>query len=85
MMTNHRRLRGFVANFTSQRGFSSSQEFKPDGVSVGIHFYGANIGTVRRRMFDAVTDETELFVSGYSRDNIPKLWIYFDEIRSVYQ
>lgn len=34
-------------------------------VAVSIHVYGANIGTVRRHVFDAVTGEARDFVSGY--------------------
>lgn len=51
----------------------------PDGVSISIHVYGANIGTVRRHIFDAQTSEVKSFVSGYSRDDIPNIWDYSDE------
>lgn len=46
----------------------------PDSVSISIHVYGANIGTVRRHIFDAVTGEARQFVSGYSADMIPNIW-----------
>jgi 3-mercaptopropionate dioxygenase len=36
------------------------------GVAVSIHVYGANIGTVRRHVFDPLTGEAREFVSGYS-------------------
>jgi predicted metal-dependent enzyme (double-stranded beta helix superfamily) len=37
-----------------------------DRVSVSIHCYGADIGTVRRHVYDPVTGATRLFVSGYA-------------------
>lgn len=44
-----------------------------DRVSVSIHVYGANIGTVRRHVFtpDGTVKD---FVSGYSNDWVPNLW-----------
>ncbi|MEV2232080.1 hypothetical protein AB0H69_26445 [Streptomyces phaeochromogenes] len=33
--------------------------------TVGIHVYGGNIGTIRRRSYDPATGETEWFVSGW--------------------
>jgi 3-mercaptopropionate dioxygenase len=33
--------------------------------TVGIHVYGGNIGTVRRRSYDPATGEAHLFVSGW--------------------
>ena len=46
----------------------------PDGVSVSIHVYGANIGAVRRHVFDAETGAAKDFVSGYSAATVPNLW-----------
>ncbi|WP_322106567.1 cysteine dioxygenase [Paraburkholderia sp. J41] len=44
-----------------------------DRVSVSIHVYGANIGAVRRSIWQA--DGTpRTFVSGYSNDALPNLW-----------
>lgn len=37
-----------------------------DRVSISIHAYGANIGKVRRHVFDPQTGEAKEFVSGYS-------------------
>ena len=45
----------------------------PEGPSVSIHVYGANIGAVRRSRFDLNGDSTP-FVSGYSNDLVPNLW-----------
>lgn len=44
-----------------------------DRVSISIHVYGANIGTVRRHVFtpDGTVKD---FVSGYSNDWVPNLW-----------
>ncbi len=35
--------------------------------TVGIHVYGANIGTLRRRSYDPVTGEAQWFVSGWQQ------------------
>lgn len=37
-----------------------------DRVSISIHAYGANIGKVRRHVFDPATGAVKEFVSGYS-------------------
>lgn len=46
----------------------------PDRVSVSIHLYGGNIGTIRRRAFDPVSSTPRPFVSGYSGAVVPNLW-----------
>ena len=46
---------------------------RPDGPSVSIHVYGANIGAVQRLKFDLHGRSTP-FVSGYSNDFVPNLW-----------
>jgi predicted metal-dependent enzyme (double-stranded beta helix superfamily) len=44
-----------------------------DQPSTSIHVYGANIGAVRRSMYE--TDGTsKTFVSGYSNTELPNLW-----------
>ncbi|MDR2165109.1 MAG: cysteine dioxygenase [Zoogloeaceae bacterium] len=45
-----------------------------DQVSISIHVYGANIGRVRRHVFDPQTGAARSFVSGYSNDMTPNLW-----------
>ncbi len=45
-----------------------------DEVSVSIHVYGANIGAVRRHVFDPATGKPSQFVSGYASDVMPNLW-----------
>jgi predicted metal-dependent enzyme (double-stranded beta helix superfamily) len=45
-----------------------------DRSSVSIHVYGANIGAVRRHVFDAATGAAKDFVSGYSIATVPNLW-----------
>jgi predicted metal-dependent enzyme (double-stranded beta helix superfamily) len=37
-----------------------------DRVSISIHAYGANIGRVRRHVFDLETGAVKEFVSGYA-------------------
>ena len=46
---------------------------RPDGPSISIHVYGANIGAVRRHRLD---DQGRVidFVSGYSNTTVPNLW-----------
>lgn len=46
----------------------------PDGVSVSIHVYGANIGAVRRHVFDPKTGSRKPFVSGYAAPVMPNVW-----------
>ncbi|MDB6146330.1 MAG: hypothetical protein JWP80_5374 [Pseudomonas sp.] len=44
-----------------------------DQVSISIHVYGANIGAVRRAVYQP--DGTEkLFISGYSNTVLPNIW-----------
>jgi len=45
-----------------------------DRPSISIHVYGANIGAVRRHVFDPATGAPKDFVSGYSLDAVPNLW-----------
>jgi 3-mercaptopropionate dioxygenase len=44
-----------------------------DRVSISIHVYGANIGAVRRHVFE-MDGSTKDFVSGYSNEAVPNLW-----------
>ncbi|MCW5734625.1 MAG: cysteine dioxygenase [Enhydrobacter sp.] len=45
-----------------------------DRPSVSIHVYGANIGAVRRHVFDPATGTAREFVSGYHSEVVPNLW-----------
>jgi 3-mercaptopropionate dioxygenase len=45
-----------------------------DRVSISIHVYGANIGAVRRAVFDPETGEEKPFISGYANASLPNLW-----------
>ena len=44
-----------------------------DRVSISIHVYGANIGAVRRAVYQADGSE-KLFISGYSNTLLPNIW-----------
>lgn len=46
-----------------------------DRASVSIHVYGANIGKVARSTFNRTTGARESFVSGYSNDTLPNIWM----------
>lgn len=50
-----------------------------DRVSVSIHVYGANIGRVRRHVYDEATGNVKAFVSGFSSNVVPNLWTPGDE------
>ncbi len=45
-----------------------------DGVSVSIHVYGANIGSVSRHVFDLATGQSSSFISDYVNSVTPNLW-----------
>ena len=45
-----------------------------DRPSVSIHVYGANIGAVKRHVYEAETGRVTSFVSGYSGSVMPNLW-----------
>jgi predicted metal-dependent enzyme (double-stranded beta helix superfamily) len=45
-----------------------------DRTAVSIHVYGANIGAVRRHVFDAASGAAREFVSGYHNRVLPNLW-----------
>ena len=45
-----------------------------DRASISIHVYGANIGAVKRHVFDPETGASKSFISGYSSQAVPNLW-----------
>jgi 3-mercaptopropionate dioxygenase len=54
-----------------------------DRVSISIHVYGANIGAVKRHVFDAATGTAKDFVSGYSNTSLPNVWDRSAEVRAT--
>ena len=44
-----------------------------DGPSTSIHVYGANIGAIRRSMYEP-DGSSKTFISGYSNTELPNLW-----------
>jgi len=42
--------------------------------AVSIHVYGANIGAVRRHVFEAASGTPKEFISGYHNTVMPNLW-----------
>lgn len=54
-----------------------------DRVSISIHVYGANIGAVRRHVFDPATGIDKPFVSGYSNPLLPNFWDRSAEVRAT--
>ena len=44
-----------------------------DQVSISIHVYGANIGAVKRAVYQSDGSE-KLFISGYSNAYLPNIW-----------
>jgi predicted metal-dependent enzyme (double-stranded beta helix superfamily) len=53
-----------------------------DRVSISIHVYGANIGAVKRHVFDPATGIDKPFVSGYSSPVMPNFWDRSAEVRA---
>lgn len=45
-----------------------------DRVSISIHIYGANIGAVKRHIYESDTGQKKTFVSGYSSKVTPNIW-----------
>ncbi|MEQ9121710.1 MAG: cysteine dioxygenase [Alphaproteobacteria bacterium] len=45
-----------------------------DRPSISIHVYGANLGAVRRHVFDPATGAPSRFVSGFSNTACPNIW-----------
>jgi predicted metal-dependent enzyme (double-stranded beta helix superfamily) len=45
-----------------------------DQTSISIHVYGGNIGRIQRAVFDPMTGEEKLFISGYANSVTPNLW-----------
>jgi len=54
-----------------------------DRTSISIHIYGANIGAVKRHVFDAATGTPKNFVSGYSNAAVPNFWDRSAEVRET--
>jgi predicted metal-dependent enzyme (double-stranded beta helix superfamily) len=52
-----------------------------DRPSISIHVYGANIGAVRRHVFDPATGAPREFISGYHNTVMPNLWDRSQESR----
>ncbi len=46
-----------------------------DAPSVSIHVYGANIGVVRRHVYDEGSGIARPFVSGYAAAALPNVWL----------
>ena len=46
-----------------------------DKVSIGIHVYGSNIGAQRRHTFNLEDGAATEFISSYSSDKVPNLWV----------
>ena len=45
-----------------------------DSVSISIHVYGANIGALKRHVYDLHTGQKKPFISGYTNKVIPNIW-----------
>jgi predicted metal-dependent enzyme (double-stranded beta helix superfamily) len=46
-----------------------------DQISISIHVYGANIGAVKRHVYAPLTGERKEFISGFSADTLPNIWM----------
>ena len=54
-----------------------------DRASISIHVYGANIGAVRRHVFNPKTGKPSLFISGYFSTSVPNIWDRSQESQSA--
>ena len=45
-----------------------------DRASISVHVYGANIGAVKRHIYNLPSGRTDKFISGYSSEVIPNIW-----------
>jgi predicted metal-dependent enzyme (double-stranded beta helix superfamily) len=45
-----------------------------DAVSISIHVYGGNVGSLRRHRYDEESGRVVEFVSGYDNALTPNLW-----------
>jgi len=54
-----------------------------DRASISIHIYGANIGAVKRHVFEPDTGRKKTFVSGYSSNVTPNIWDRSAELATV--
>jgi predicted metal-dependent enzyme (double-stranded beta helix superfamily) len=68
---------GEIDQFSPEIGdIHEARNALPDQKSISIHIYGANIGIIKRQIFNKKTGTPTEFVSGYSSENIPNLWDY---------
>ncbi len=70
-----------VALSPNRRDIHTIRNAFEDRVSVSIHVYGANIGAVRRAVFDFPGGREKPFVSGYSNTRVPNLWDRSENLR----
>jgi predicted metal-dependent enzyme (double-stranded beta helix superfamily) len=54
-----------------------------DKVSISIHVYGANMGAVKRHVFNPENSTEKPFVSGYSNAVLPNFWDRSAEVRAT--
>lgn len=63
---------GDVIAFTPEGGDIHEVRNGDVGVSISIHVYGADIGTISRHVYDRITGASRPFVSGYSPGPAPQ-------------
>ncbi len=51
--------------------------------AISIHVYGANIGAVRRQVYDPAEQRLKTFVSGYTLPVVPNLWDRSAQMRAL--
>ncbi len=45
-----------------------------NSISLSIHIYGANIGSIKRNVYEPDTGKRKTFISGYSNNAMPNIW-----------
>lgn len=71
---SHRVRRGEVDRVSPRIGDVHVVSNAGHRTAVSIHVYGANIGAVRRHIFDPRSREPREFVSGYHNAALPNPW-----------
>ncbi len=71
----HRMRAGAIDRVSPTLGDVHAVSNASAGTSVSVHVYGANIGAVRRHVFDPRAGTAREFVSGYHNDAVPNLWL----------
>ena len=74
MVNSHRSKPGDVDRVSPTLGDIHVVSNPGTATAVSIHVYGANIGAVRRHVYDLASGAPKEFISGYHNTTVPNLW-----------